>query len=560
MVELGSHRPVADAIVHARAEHGDDSGSARSDSQGRFRVTRLPPGRYRADASTNTGFGASRDSVRLGLGEVSPEVLVELHPAVLVTGRVDRDDAKPGSRGQVRLHDPLQDAWRDADVEPDGEVRVEGLLPGRYEVSVWCDDSVPADRYPEVDVAAAPIHGLRWRVGAGRVVRGVVVTADGAPLADIVVTAESAGGDPRGARSWPSGKTDSAGRFRIPGVNPGRYLLQPWTTDHAGPSEPVEVTVVEPRDTDGVRIVMERGETIEGTVVEAGGRPLGGVRVTADVRGWALEDPCTGDDGAFALTGLLPGSYRVVAFDEWTPLRAPGTGDDDRQGVDVVVARGQRARVRLVVERRDGHIRGRVLDAAGKPVTDAFLRAERESEATGVAAARAGRYAGAGRSNLPSRTRTGASRSTGSPPAATRYTRCARAAVRSSRSTSGWATRSRSRSPRTGVSRAWSQVRTALSLLGRQVTVKPGELVVLPDLRAARLRVADSDSAGGDLGFRLEQREMGADDPWEPTLEVALVQPDGPAASAGLLVGDRIVAVDGHDVRGDDAYLYPLIA
>ena len=238
MVELGSHRPVADAIVHARAEHGDDSGSARSDSQGRFRVTRLPPGRYRADASTNTGFGASRDSVRLGLGEVSPEVLVELHPAVLVTGRVDRDDAKPGSRGQVRLHDPLQDAWRDADVEPDGEVRVEGLLPGRYEVSVWCDDSVPADRYPEVDVAAAPIHGLRWRVGAGRVVRGVVVTADGAPLADIVVTAESAGGDPRGARSWPSGKTDSAGRFRIPGVKPGRYHLQPWTSDHTGPSEP----------------------------------------------------------------------------------------------------------------------------------------------------------------------------------------------------------------------------------------------------------------------------------------------------------------------------------
>ena len=706
VVEIGSHRPVADAIVHARAENGDDSGSARSDAEGRFRLTRLSPGRYRADATTNTGFGASADSVRLGLGQVSAEVRVELHPAVLVTGRVDRDDARPCARGQVELYDPLQDVWRGADVEPDGEVRLQGLLPGRYEVTVWCEDSVPADRYPEVDVAAAPIHGLRWRVGAGHVVRGVVVATDGAPLADIVVTAESVRGDPGGDRRWPSAKTDAAGRFRIPGVRPGRHHLQPWSSDHTGPSDPVEVTVDESRDTDGVRIVMGRGETIEGTVVEAGGKPLGGVRVTAYVQGWTLEDPCTGDDGAFVLHGLVPGRYRVVAFDEWTPLRSPGRDDDEPQGVEVAVARGQRARVRLVVERRDGHIRGRVLDAAGKPVTDALIRAERESEATGMSAGGArqavrwiwwrqpaltdtngrftidrlapGRYTvhaarKGGGEVLAEHVRAGDSITLkivengriegvavgpdGAAPQQFSITLADRATSFERREqyfrtagrfrlddlpagrfelTIDSASASGTEQVTLGQGEVKPDVRIMLaglgtvrgrvvalddgapvpgmSMLARQpgampeprsdgdrqyvsdadgrfeldrvpagkvflmglpidadtrsqfsilfgwpVTVRPGELVVLPELRVARLRLADNYSAGGDLGFRLEQREVGADDPWDPTLKVAFVRPDGPAARAGLRVGDQIVAIDGHDVRGDDAYLYPML-
>ena len=40
------------------------------------------------------------------------------------------------------------------------------------------------------------------------------------------------------------------------------------------------------------------------------------------------------------------------------------------------------------------------------------------------------------------------------------------------------------------------------------------------------------------------------------TLVVGFVRPGGPAAAAGLKVGDTIVAVDGHDVRGDKAPRY----
>jgi C-terminal processing protease CtpA/Prc len=39
-------------------------------------------------------------------------------------------------------------------------------------------------------------------------------------------------------------------------------------------------------------------------------------------------------------------------------------------------------------------------------------------------------------------------------------------------------------------------------------------------------------------------------------LTVASVRKDGPAAGSGLVAGDVIVAVDGHDVRGEQSWQF----
>src|SRR5262249_47474082 len=71
------------------------------------------------------------------------------------------------------------------------------------------------------------------------------------------------------------------------------------------------------------------------------------------------------------------------------PLRKPGTTDDDHQGEKVTIAAGATANVTLTVEDASGTITGKVLDGSGAAVTDAFLRAVRESDAAGASSATA---------------------------------------------------------------------------------------------------------------------------------------------------------------------------
>ncbi len=101
------------------------------------------------------------------------------------------------------------------------------------------------------------------------------------------------------------------------------------------------------------------------------------------------------------MKGVRAGGYRVVASREGKTLRRRGTSDDDLQGERVEVKAGAAAQVRLVVEAATGRITGRVVDAAGQPVTDAFVRAERESDAAGAQKGQALRGARWGWSRQP---------------------------------------------------------------------------------------------------------------------------------------------------------------
>jgi S1-C subfamily serine protease len=86
------------------------------------------------------------------------------------------------------------------------------------------------------------------------------------------------------------------------------------------------------------------------------------------------------------------------------------------------------------------------------------------------------------------------------------------------------------------------------------VHVEPGRAEVeLPPVVVVRPR--DAAAGIGELGYTLRAPEPGAD-PRARRLVVAVVRPGGPAAAAGLQVGDEILRVDGHDVTGPRAYLH----
>jgi hypothetical protein len=108
VVEVGGS-PVVGARVHSN----DDSatwaitGSALTDGEGRFRIERLEPGRYKPVARTVDRYGQARESVVLGLGQRSAEVLIEVQPAATLAGKVlVTGTDKPCPEGWVVLQDP----------------------------------------------------------------------------------------------------------------------------------------------------------------------------------------------------------------------------------------------------------------------------------------------------------------------------------------------------------------------------------------------------------------------------------------------------------------------
>jgi protocatechuate 3,4-dioxygenase beta subunit len=386
VVLAGTREPVAGARVELTGEWGQREARAFTDATGRFRLTRLSPGRFQPFATAPGLYGELGESVLLGLAQSRDDLVIELHPAATVTGHVAivgsgaaPDEAAEDCEVTLQRAD---DARRYGQAtRADGTVRFEAVQPGRYEVSIQCPRLTAKAPYPAVVVAGEPVD-VEWQVGRGVAIRGVVVDAGGTPVGHARVSARAVGGDPRGARDWDSDTTDGEGRFEIEGIAPGDVELEATHDAHAQPKQPTTLTVTE--DTDGVRLALDAGGSVEGQVIDEAGAPVAGVDVAVSRDRWRGGASKTRSDGGFTIRGVRAGGYRVTASREGLTLRRPGTTDDDLQGERVTVVAGQPSRVELVVEGPGGTITGTVVDAGGRPVGDAFVRAERESDAAGA--------------------------------------------------------------------------------------------------------------------------------------------------------------------------------
>lgn len=382
VVDIATGEPVAGARVSVRRNppvlSGDD---------GSFRIEGLAPGAYKPSVKADAGYGEAETSVHLGLGETSDPVLVRLHPAATVAGVVmikSGDEMRPCENGSASLR-PVPNVGSNSyhgAIQVEGQVRMQGVLPGRYEVTAFCTGYVSEDAYGEIVVADEPVEGLQWDVEPGGTIRGRVVVAEAEQLRGLQVSARSSGGEARGktgaARTT---KFDDDGSFVLEGLSPNTYELRARGTLVPEAEEPLAVEVSQGEVVEGVELELLPQAVIRGRVQDEAGNPVtaADVRAKGPGRSWSSEQ--VGDDGRFELRGLRGGDYRVRATLNWSDaLRKPGTTDDDVQGEAVTVAPGEEAEVLLVVEARSGSISGTVVDDAGGPIPDAFIRAERLSD------------------------------------------------------------------------------------------------------------------------------------------------------------------------------------
>ncbi len=389
VVEAGTRAPVADVLV-AIGEDRDSLGtsgaaSARTDRDGRFRLDRLPPGRYKPTAQGRGVYGEPVESVLLGLGQRVDDLTIEVHPARAVRGRVVIEGVGPAGHARVTLHADDGSGPTDDAADEQGQVELVVTRPGRYQVSVVRAGAVGQDAYPPLDVGERDLDGLTWTMTTGGSVRGVVRTADGAAVADVGVSAETVGAAGRGLRSWVFADSAPDGSFLLTGLVPGNHALRVRSDHHPTQEPPLEVAVVAGKET-RTELVLPASGAIAGVVVDSDGKPAAGVHVGINngpyYRGG--RGVRTGEDGRFLIPGVEPGPQRVFAARGWfDKLTLPGRTGEDALGVLVHVQAGATASARLVIESRAGVIAGTVRDDQGRAVADAWVLAAREPGAGG---------------------------------------------------------------------------------------------------------------------------------------------------------------------------------
>jgi hypothetical protein len=216
-------------------------------------------------------------------------------------------------------------------------------------------------------VSAADVSGIDVRLPSGRSISGTISGASGGPVANASVDACNV----TTGSCLSSATTAGDGAYTVRGLSPGGYKLSVFPPDgtpllfgYWTPGGPVsteeEAAVVDISDGDatGVDLALATGFEIEGTVTDAAGQPIEGIRVSANGPGPGADD-LTDALGHYVIRPLLAGAFTLEVrndglvnylsgpyvdgtvgepFSEGTEIHV----DSNVAGVDIVVPSGLR--------------------------------------------------------------------------------------------------------------------------------------------------------------------------------------------------------------------------
>ena len=416
-------RPVADAFVLAEPVGSDASYDvpryAFSRSDGSYRIA-VKPGRYRVCAdppTTSEGLGGTQTcapaTVTTG-GHVS--LSLRLGRAGGIAGRVLDPNGRPLADVEVTVEpaDPRSDSYGLARTDANGQFEATGLDTGGYFVC-FVPDPVTTTDFPtgiaprcdltkQVRVIVGAVRlGINARLGVGGAVTGRVTDDLGAPMPDTDITFVYV--DSRLFSTTADVAPD--GSYTIAGLPTGQYhvcadafsksnLSGDITRCYGGPpGDPfsgTRVTVTAGETTSGIDIALQPGGSLETTVRDESGQPIGGVNV-------AVVAPCdsntgfcggglplfghrrdstvvasdvTDADGTVTIDGLPGGQYAVCALAYYGTTSSGGSpsGYVDSCGgttFDVDVVDHETTTVDRELTQA-GRVVGTITDAQGRPL------------------------------------------------------------------------------------------------------------------------------------------------------------------------------------------------
>ena len=234
----------------------------------------------------------------------------------------------------------------------DGHFIIDGLAPGRYRVHVTGAGLLAA----EARFVPVPSDEARIVVARQISIDGTV-TDGGKPVAGATVGIR---GDAIGGGL--EVVADPHGAFHVPDLPEGRYQVYAW--QQALAARAVRVSRLGAGPFAPIELRLEAGAIVVGRVIDRGeGTGLvAAIELRPQGDDQAPRYARSGDDGVFRIEGVPNGTWIADAF-------APGYTSPG--GVELEAGKG----VPELALERGGAIEGRVVDASGKPIAGASVRA-----------------------------------------------------------------------------------------------------------------------------------------------------------------------------------------
>lgn len=309
-------RPVEDAWVQARPVRedgfmafGDFNSRRQSDREGGFVLENVEPGPTELIAEVD-GFQPGRLSgLELVAGQNLSGLEIVLERGARVRGVVLSADDTPvagawvmpsAERSGVRIIADNQAAISDGDGRftltglPLGSVRLEASEQrsgGRGSVAL---DVQPGDNQAEI------------RFAAGHRIRGQVVDAAGAPVDGVRIFPVALTGT-NNFQNLPL--TDAQGRFETVALSDGTYRLMVSREGFVRWESPEPIRVAG-ADVEGLRIELDRGSRVRGSIRGLSAVELGAVEVRVQGARWSVRGDI-GADGSYVAQGVAPGEVTV---------------------------------------------------------------------------------------------------------------------------------------------------------------------------------------------------------------------------------------------------------
>jgi hypothetical protein len=348
--------PVADVIVVITQLSDAATGTqlvrvTRTDASGVYHSEGLPLGEYRVQFLTL--FSRNPATSLLSGSSVAPVVVaagtttvqdVQLVAGATVSGVVRGDNAA-GLAGVFVL---ARDANADRSVRAttrsaeDGSYTLSGLTAGAYTLefltSRALSETVQAyagGQQPVTVVAGATVTGINITLSQGSRISGLVQSDTNTPLEGVRVVFVA---EPEGGTASIVGATQTAadGRYRSPGLAPGRYKV--FFTSFLSPNADTRqyqsrfynnaatlgtaqaIVIGNERTTLTADATLALGGTISGRVsAAASGENLAGVFVIARDANGIVGGAVTDVEGRYNLTGLPPGEVTLSFNPDFAP-------------------------------------------------------------------------------------------------------------------------------------------------------------------------------------------------------------------------------------------------